>query len=454
MFVAVHLLRMRAIGSSDKAYELLKSGKWCDVRGEARSAGVSSSSYSLETCQSACSNQATCNYLSFDASNGFCAMYSICGTPTSTPNAEHQPTIGWSTYRKTNQAKQMFAVASTRALVASLQMPAWHSPAYVCAQPLPGIYQEGLEAVWQPWWDDAGFLSPHLSVEQLLTMPTALGYDGIAASRTVVNLGAFTGTCGEGTFVYDPANCLVIHHNFSGVLVEGDPNRFKQLENTFRMRPDVVLRQQFVTGENVADLVSQGLSGLGEVHLLKVDVDNCDLELVEALLQRGLRPRLIHVEYFMDVPPPFLTHCKGPHKKCCKIQSSLSSFLAATRPFGFELLRVDAGNAVLMRSDIAWRVATASWRELSAEQKWLEGWFCRPWIGSFVRMTENTQMRAALEFFDPRRLAGSVDTLQDRLQLLNHYLRKAMVQEAGTTVSASIDKLDPHDKQSESAAAM
>jgi len=65
-------------------------------------------------------------------------------------------------------------------------------------------------------------------------------------------------------------------------------------------------QRDFVTVENVVEVVSRGLSSLDQSHVdvLSIDVDGNDGYLAEELLRSGLSPRVVIIETNEVVPPP------------------------------------------------------------------------------------------------------------------------------------------------------
>merc|ERR1719272_2664558 len=99
--------------------------------------------------------------------------------------------------------------------------------------------------------------------------------------------------------------------------------------------------------------------------LLKVDVDNCDVCFVEAILLASLRPRMIHVEINTFVPPPIVfrptevdRNLGNPFQALrSEVQkgfgnilpyTSLAAWVEVLEPFGYELIKVDSMDAVFV----------------------------------------------------------------------------------------------------------
>lgn len=81
-------------------YILLAEGKWCNNLGGARLAEADANVVALDVCQSRCTGNHECGYISFNMNDGWCSTYSACGTPTERPNEFQQDSSGWATYKK------------------------------------------------------------------------------------------------------------------------------------------------------------------------------------------------------------------------------------------------------------------------------------------------------------------------------------------------------------------
>jgi hypothetical protein len=70
--------------------------------------------------------------------------------------------------------------------------------------------------------------------------------------------------------------------------------------------PRLKFLRNWITAENCVELMTSGLSALGspEVDYLSVDLDGNDLYVAEALMNSGVRPSLLVVEYNSKFPPP------------------------------------------------------------------------------------------------------------------------------------------------------
>jgi len=129
----------------------------------------------------------------------------------------------------------------------------------------------------------------------------------VELSRFTVNFGAADGECGaDDDWNADPANCLA-EAGWAAVLVEGDQKFFPLLRKRFGDRDDVALMLGFMPLANVTNLLRERLESMPSASsspdLLKVDVDHADCLFMQEAL-KVIHPKLIHVEYMPQAPPP------------------------------------------------------------------------------------------------------------------------------------------------------
>ncbi|HEY0799124.1 MAG TPA: hypothetical protein VGD50_08235 [Candidatus Baltobacteraceae bacterium] len=130
------------------------------------------------------------------------------------------------------------------------------------------------------------------------------GEDGIIAEifRRIGTTNRFSVEIG----VEDGRECntalLLRDEGWSGVLVEGSPQRFERLRRRFSRFHGVHPINAYVDVENVAELLTQ--AGVPErFDLLSVDTDGNDWWLLRELLSR-FRPRVVIAEVNPFYPPP------------------------------------------------------------------------------------------------------------------------------------------------------
>jgi hypothetical protein len=94
---------------------------------------------------------------------------------------------------------------------------------------------------------------------------------------------------------------ILLMHGWRGVWLGGDALAFEVPDSG-----PLLFQQSWITRDNCHSLVAHGLSALGEsrVNVLSVDVDGNDLYVLKALLQAGIAPDVVVVEYNAKFPPP------------------------------------------------------------------------------------------------------------------------------------------------------
>lgn len=240
----------------------------------------------------------------------------------------------------------------------------------------------------QPWRDVTGHFVHHLSVPSLLNH---LAAHGTALSKFVVNLGAADGGCRHGPH-FDPANCLVQQEQYAGLMVEGNPSE-STIVDRFSARSDIVVHRGQITPESLLHILDAATIPESP-DLLKIDLDNGDVDFMEASLSR-IRPKLIHFEFSGIFPPPIIyrenfTNVRLPGTAIYQQRAlgaarsrsglfpggSLSAFIASARHFGYGLVHVESINAVLVRMDLPGSKDLLS--KHTVRDAWLSGWFCSP----------------------------------------------------------------------------
>jgi hypothetical protein len=92
---------------------------------------------------------------------------------------------------------------------------------------------------------------------------------------------------------------LSIHHGWSGLLMDGNPTDAAKAEAFYASRPEikpgqVLVRQAFITAENINDLLVAG-GVTGTIDLLSLDIDGNDLWVWQAI--GAIDPRVVVIEY-------------------------------------------------------------------------------------------------------------------------------------------------------------
>jgi hypothetical protein len=99
------------------------------------------------------------------------------------------------------------------------------------------------------------------------------------------------------------SNTLALYESgWSGLAVEGDPQRFAQLARAYARLRDVALARVWVTPDTIGDLL-RSAAVPREFEFLSLDLDSYDHFVLAAILAE-FRPRLICAEINEKIPPP------------------------------------------------------------------------------------------------------------------------------------------------------
>jgi hypothetical protein len=181
-------------------------------------------------------------------------------------------------------------------------------------------------------------------------------------NRWCVEFGAWDGVRFSNTWD------LLRNHGWSGVLIEADPKRFRDLRrNRAALGDPVVLCRK--VGFESPDTLDEILSETpipAEFDLLSVDVDGEDYRIWRAL--RRYRPRVVVIEVD-STHPPERTFVPDVGKG----GASIAAMVELGREKGYELV-LHTGNAIFVRREDAPRlgVEPERWADLF-DRSWLPG---------------------------------------------------------------------------------
>lgn len=98
-------------------------------------------------------------------------------------------------------------------------------------------------------------------------------------------------------------NCaaLALFQNWTGLMIEGDEEKYGRLCGNYRAYPKVKTMHQFITRENIVPIFKASLVPL-QFDCLSIDIDGNDYWVWQALYQ--YKPRLVVIEYNALFPPP------------------------------------------------------------------------------------------------------------------------------------------------------
>lgn len=196
-----------------------------------------------------------------------------------------------------------------------------------------------------------------------------------------VEFGAWDGIHFSNTFA------LVESQSATAIMIEGDEEKFGQLQQTAERYPSIIAIDSLVTGNRVPDgsLVSSAFTGRFEPNkvatldqilrttscpedydLLSIDIDSFDLEVWEA--HREFNPKIVIIEINSAIAPGVLQwHGQGNQG------NSFSSTLAVGKAKGYSLV-CHTGNMIFVRNDLAHLVELDELDSLFPERLFNRGW--------------------------------------------------------------------------------
>lgn len=144
--------------------------------------------------------------------------------------------------------------------------------------------------------------------------------------------------------------------NWNGFAVEMDPLKFSKLAFLHTNFPNAKLARGRVTPLNISAML-QGFEVPADFDILNLDIDSYDLDVLDAMIKSGFRPKIISMEINEKIPPPLYfnvnftpTHVwQTDHFFGC----SLTAAAEVMRPHGYILESLQYNNAVFVRADLA-----------------------------------------------------------------------------------------------------
>ncbi len=157
---------------------------------------------------------------------------------------------------------------------------------------------------------------------------------------------------GDGERVFVEIGCsnglennthTLLLQGWRGAWIDADASKINFIAKYVPASPMLVLKQEFVSVENVEATVSDAVSILKakEIDFLSIDIDGDDINVLSALLQR-IKPRVICAEYNAKFPPPMNLSIQVQENKFWQGNdyhgASLACFTEALGALGYVLI--------------------------------------------------------------------------------------------------------------------
>jgi hypothetical protein len=230
-------------------------------------------------------------------------------------------------------------------------------------------------------------------------------------------LGIDRGTCVEvgawdGLHLSNTAN-LIRHHGWSGVLIEGSPQKFEALRMTYEDGPFSTRLVQAMVGfdpENALDSVLARVAGPipPELDLVSIDIDGNDYWLWHAHTQ--YRAKVVVIEFNPTIPPD--VEFVQPADMTVQQGASLRALVQLGHAKGYELVHTSTCNAIFVARDLAAGLGVG---DNSIEALWTD----RSFLTSLFILYDGT-----VKIAGNRKLPWhGVEIDEERLQVLPPHLR-------------------------------
>lgn len=135
---------------------------------------------------------------------------------------------------------------------------------------------------------------------------------------------------------------LIRRAGWSGLMLEGDPESFRRLEDAYKPFPRLQVGNRFITAENIAAIFAE-FRVSQSFDLLSIDIDGNDYWVWRAL--SAYRPRVVVIEYNAAHPPPvrWVMRYDPNHRwdGTTYFGASLASLAALGREMGYGLVGTD-----------------------------------------------------------------------------------------------------------------
>jgi hypothetical protein len=144
--------------------------------------------------------------------------------------------------------------------------------------------------------------------------------------------------------------------DWNGLAVEMEPLKFARLAFLHSNFPNAKLARSRVTPLNITALL-QGFEVPSDFSVLNLDIDSYDLDVVNAMLKSGFKPKIISMEINEKIPPPLYFNVNFTPSHVWQTDHffgcSLTAAAHVVRAHGYILESLQYNNAVFVRADLA-----------------------------------------------------------------------------------------------------
>ena len=185
-----------------------------------------------------------------------------------------------------------------------------------------------------------------------------------ATTRWCVDVGAWDGKHWSNTY------SLLHNGGWSGVLIEADADKFRELSALYADRNNIVCLEQAVSVEGQGPcLFSNVLKSNGvpaEFDLLNIDIDGADYWVWHDLIKSGcFRPNVVCIEFNPTMPNDLVYI--PPRSNSIRHGASLAALYELAEAHGYTLVETTLFNAFFVRDEVFKAYLTAEVKGTSIE---------------------------------------------------------------------------------------
>ena len=151
----------------------------------------------------------------------------------------------------------------------------------------------------------------------------------------------------DGIYLSNTFN-LVTKYNATALMIEGDDERYKDLEKTSKTNKNIIPIKKFVrpNGDNSLDKILEENNFPINFDLLSIDIDSNDLEVWQNCIK--YKPKIIIIEINSNLAPDII---QVHNNKLGLIGNSFRSTLEVSRKKGYTPI-THTGNLILLKNEL------------------------------------------------------------------------------------------------------